>query len=152
MRPGEHDPAFAATLSEAPIRLEPVDELTITILVDNATDIFPEGPTEVARALVGDLPRATARQYGEGEGLTGLRAEHGCSALVEVRRGTRRHTLLFDTGSSPDGIRANGERLGVDPTSIEPLVLNHGPLSADRCNTSVDYSNIVPRRWLRGAG
>jgi len=31
-------------------------------------------------------------------------------------------------------------------------VRRSGPLSADRCNTSVDYSNIVSRRWLRGAG
>jgi 7,8-dihydropterin-6-yl-methyl-4-(beta-D-ribofuranosyl)aminobenzene 5'-phosphate synthase len=53
-------------------------------------------------------------------------AEHGFSALVSVRRGERAHTLLFDTGVSPGGMADNIERLGLDASAIETVVLSHG--------------------------
>ena len=62
----------------------------------------------------------------EGETKAGLVAEHGFSALVTVRTGDRTHTLLFDTGISPNGMADNMERLGIDATDIEAVVLSHG--------------------------
>jgi 7,8-dihydropterin-6-yl-methyl-4-(beta-D-ribofuranosyl)aminobenzene 5'-phosphate synthase len=53
-------------------------------------------------------------------------AEHGFSALVTVRRGDRSHTLLFDTGVSPDGMATNIERLSIEVADIEAVVLSHG--------------------------
>ena len=110
-----------------PIALEPVDEVTITTLVDNSYDALM-GDTPLARraaltALAGTVP---APQYAEGATTAGLRAEHGFSALVTVRRGARTHSLLFDTGVSPDGMASNMERLGVDAGSLEAVVLSHG--------------------------
>jgi 7,8-dihydropterin-6-yl-methyl-4-(beta-D-ribofuranosyl)aminobenzene 5'-phosphate synthase len=48
------------------------------------------------------------------------RAEHGLSFLVEADR-----KILFDTGSS-DLIRYNAQRLGINLSEIDTLVLSHG--------------------------
>ena len=61
-----------------------------------------------------------------GTTVPGLVAEHGFSALVTVRRGDRSHTVLFDTGVSPDGMASNIERLGINVADIEAVVLSHG--------------------------
>ena len=58
--------------------------------------------------------------------MPGLVAEHGFAALVTTRRGDRSHTLLFDTGVSPNGLADNFERLGLDSGAIEAVVLSHG--------------------------
>jgi 7,8-dihydropterin-6-yl-methyl-4-(beta-D-ribofuranosyl)aminobenzene 5'-phosphate synthase len=58
--------------------------------------------------------------------VPGLVAEHGFAALVTTRRGDTSHTLLFDTGVSPNGLADNLERLGLDTSSIEAVVLSHG--------------------------
>jgi 7,8-dihydropterin-6-yl-methyl-4-(beta-D-ribofuranosyl)aminobenzene 5'-phosphate synthase len=70
--------------------------------------------------------RMAAPQFEDGATVAGLRAEHGFSALVTVRRGTTTTTLLFDTGISPDGMTDNADRLGVDLGDVQGVVLSHG--------------------------
>ena len=53
-------------------------------------------------------------------------AQHGFSALVEVRKGGRARRLLFDTGLTPDGCAENLRRPGRDPADIEAIVCSHG--------------------------
>ena len=36
------------------------------------------------------------------------------------------HRLLFDVGTSPDGVIQNMRRLDIDPYSIEAIVCSHG--------------------------
>jgi 7,8-dihydropterin-6-yl-methyl-4-(beta-D-ribofuranosyl)aminobenzene 5'-phosphate synthase len=55
-----------------------------------------------------------------------LIAEPGFSALVRVEKGGREHTVLFDTGVSPNGVVENMRRLGIAPGDIEVIVLSHG--------------------------
>jgi 7,8-dihydropterin-6-yl-methyl-4-(beta-D-ribofuranosyl)aminobenzene 5'-phosphate synthase len=109
-----------------PIALEAVDELTLTVLVDNVTDILlvDEGPAR--RHGIGAGPRVPARVLDAGEAFDALRAEHGFAALVTVTRGDRRHRLLFDTGITPDGLVENMRRLDLSPHDIEAIVLSHG--------------------------
>jgi 7,8-dihydropterin-6-yl-methyl-4-(beta-D-ribofuranosyl)aminobenzene 5'-phosphate synthase len=109
-----------------PIALEPVDEITITVLVDN---IYDGLLTDAGPARRTPLPRSPAIAAGIFQGgrvAGGLVAEHGFSALVRVRVGERTHTLLFDTGISPNGMADNLERLGIDAGEIEAVVLSHG--------------------------
>jgi 7,8-dihydropterin-6-yl-methyl-4-(beta-D-ribofuranosyl)aminobenzene 5'-phosphate synthase len=75
---------------------------------------------------MGRTPRVPAAQFEQGETVPGLVAEHGFAALVTTRRGDRTHTLLFDTGVSPNGLADNMERLGLDSGDIEAVVLSHG--------------------------
>jgi 7,8-dihydropterin-6-yl-methyl-4-(beta-D-ribofuranosyl)aminobenzene 5'-phosphate synthase len=109
-----------------PVTLEPVDEVVLTMLVDNSYDglMADHGPGR--RARFAGLPTVPAPQYADGRTFPGLVAEHGFSALVTVRRGGTRHTLLFDTGVSPDGLATNAGRLGIDADAIEAVVLSHG--------------------------
>ena len=109
-----------------PIALAPVDEVRVIVLVDNVIDslLTDKGPAK--RTPTGQLPMIAAPQFEGGSTRNPLVAEHGFSALVSVRRGERSHTLLFDTGISPDGMAGNMERLGIDAGAIEAIILSHG--------------------------
>jgi 7,8-dihydropterin-6-yl-methyl-4-(beta-D-ribofuranosyl)aminobenzene 5'-phosphate synthase len=109
-----------------PIALDPVDEVVITMLVDNSYDGLMTDMGPATRAGFGKTPPVPAKVFSGGRTFPGLVAEHGFSALVTVRAGTRSHTLLFDTGISPDGMVGNAERLEVDLGAIETVVVSHG--------------------------
>src|SRR3954451_11404374 len=108
------------------IPLEPVDTLSVTVLVDNVTDmlLLDEGPAR--RPPIGSGPRVRAPVLDLGEAFDALRAEHGFSALVTITRGDREHRVLFDTGISPDGMLENMRRLELSPRDVEAIVLSHG--------------------------
>ena len=114
------------------IELEPVDRVEITILMDNLTDALLVDQEAVARvnwpkALNGALPTAAARVSPE-SGVPGRpRSPSPASrrSSGSTRRG-REHTLLFDTGVSPNGMVENMRRLGIAPADVEAIVLSHG--------------------------
>jgi 7,8-dihydropterin-6-yl-methyl-4-(beta-D-ribofuranosyl)aminobenzene 5'-phosphate synthase len=109
-----------------PIALEPVDEVVITTLMDNSYDALMGDTGAARRTPFARTPAVAAPQFVDGHTASGLVAEHGFSALVTIRRGNVSHTVLFDTGVSPDGMATNIERLGVDVAAIEVVVLSHG--------------------------
>jgi 7,8-dihydropterin-6-yl-methyl-4-(beta-D-ribofuranosyl)aminobenzene 5'-phosphate synthase len=106
------------------VSLEPVDEVVVTTLVDNTYDALLAGQDRVRRGSAG--ASVAAPQFEGGRTTPGLRAEHGFSALVTVRRGDRTTTLLFDTGVSPDGVAVNADLLGIDLRGVQGVVLSHG--------------------------
>lgn len=108
-----------------PITLQPVDEITITTLVDNTYDALLASDSRVTRTPF-TAGIAAAPQFESGHTTIGLMAEHGFSALVTVRRAATTTTLLFDTGLSPEAMVTNSDRLGVDLTAIRAIVLSHG--------------------------
>jgi 7,8-dihydropterin-6-yl-methyl-4-(beta-D-ribofuranosyl)aminobenzene 5'-phosphate synthase len=121
--------AVAAADSPGPrlsIPLEPVDEVTITTLVDNVTDLLAADAGPARRPSLGDARRERSALFTEGWAYEGLIAEHGFSALVTVTAGGARHQVLFDAGLSPDTLVTNMRRLGLDPGDIDAVVLSHG--------------------------
>jgi 7,8-dihydropterin-6-yl-methyl-4-(beta-D-ribofuranosyl)aminobenzene 5'-phosphate synthase len=108
-----------------PVSLTPVDEVVITVLMDNTFDALLAGDERVIRPSTRN-GLVEAPQFEGGLTTASLRGEHGFSALVRVRRGQKVTTLLFDTGVSPDGIVSNADRLGVDLGEIQGVVLSHG--------------------------
>jgi 7,8-dihydropterin-6-yl-methyl-4-(beta-D-ribofuranosyl)aminobenzene 5'-phosphate synthase len=118
-------PRSAAGAAVDPIALEPVDEVRVTTLVDNVYDALLTGDDRTSRTSFG-VARAAAPQFEGGSTAVGLVAEHGFSALVTVRRGSTTTTLLFDTGLSPTAMVTNADRLGVDLSGIQGVVLSHG--------------------------
>jgi 7,8-dihydropterin-6-yl-methyl-4-(beta-D-ribofuranosyl)aminobenzene 5'-phosphate synthase len=138
-----------------PIAIEAVDEILVTTLVDNSFDALLPGSDRVTRTrFVGHVE---AEQFEGGATTVGLRAEHGFSALVTVRRASTTTSLLFDTGISPDGMTANANRLGVDLNQIQGVVLSHGHfdhagglagLSAMRGRTALPMT-VHPLIWSR---
>ncbi|MGY1619313.1 hypothetical protein ACI797_21445 [Geodermatophilus sp. SYSU D00691] len=87
----------------------------VTTLVDDVFDALLPGSERVARAPL-TSGRAAAPQVEDGLTAAGLRAEHGVSAPVTVRRAATTTTPLFATGIPPDGTTADADRLGIDLT------------------------------------
>jgi 7,8-dihydropterin-6-yl-methyl-4-(beta-D-ribofuranosyl)aminobenzene 5'-phosphate synthase len=108
-----------------PITLEPVDEVVVTTLVDNVYDALLGGQDTITRAPFA-AGTAQAPQFESGATKVGLMAEHGFSALVSVRTGTNATSVLFDTGLSPDAMVTNADRLGIDMSALNAVVLSHG--------------------------
>lgn len=114
------------------LRSAPLDELDITVIVDNETDTLssvdggvPQLP-EVA-SLLGRIP--ATRQYEGHDCITVFDhlcvACHGFSVLAIGRIGDRRRAVLFDVGPYGDVWVDNAERLGIDLTIIDGVFLSH---------------------------
>jgi 7,8-dihydropterin-6-yl-methyl-4-(beta-D-ribofuranosyl)aminobenzene 5'-phosphate synthase len=111
------------------IPLVPVDEVQVLTVCDNTVDIFllDQGPARRLFSTVhGEPPLLPAPTMVERHVVDGPLAQHGFSALVTVRRGQNTHTVLFDTGITPDGCAENLRRLGKDLSDIEVIVCSHG--------------------------
>jgi 7,8-dihydropterin-6-yl-methyl-4-(beta-D-ribofuranosyl)aminobenzene 5'-phosphate synthase len=46
--------------------------------------------------------------------------------LVRVFSGEDSHTILFDTGASPNGVAINAKRMGIDLSEVSYIALSHG--------------------------
>ena len=110
--------------------LEPVDELSVLTVCDNVMDLLLPDQGPAKRLSLAGMTRQA--QMVEAPTLEGGKAadapvaQHGFSALVEIRKGGRVRRLLFDTGVTPDGCAGNLRRLGKDPAGIEAIVCSHG--------------------------
>lgn len=111
-----------------PVRLEPVDSLTVTTLVDNMTDLLlaDEGPATRSPFTLAVRPELPARFLEHGRTGDALRAEHGFSCLVTIEKTGRTTNVLFDAGLTPDGLTENMRRLELSPGDIDIIVLSHG--------------------------
>lgn len=109
------------------ISLRPVDAASVTVLVDNFTDILlpPQGVAKRTPPRPNG-PRVTAPLFAEGNTMAMPRAEHGFSALVTITMGEQVHRILFDTGVTPDGMIENMRLFELSPRDVEALVLSHG--------------------------
>ncbi|MCH8815442.1 MAG: MBL fold metallo-hydrolase [Chloroflexi bacterium] len=108
--------------------LEPVDAITLTILMDNVTDMLlpDDGPVHRAGGAGGSPPIRSSSIIEGGKTIDTLVAEHGFSTLVTLKKGGRTRTILYDAGVSPDGIVENMRRLDLSPKDIDTIVMSHG--------------------------
>jgi 7,8-dihydropterin-6-yl-methyl-4-(beta-D-ribofuranosyl)aminobenzene 5'-phosphate synthase len=113
------DPAFTVDLA-------PVDSVSLTVLVDNIVDALMPDQAPARRPRLPPPFRMLARTIEGGSTFAALKAEHGFSCLVTVRKEGTEHRILFDTGVTPDGMVDNMGVLDVDPTEIEVIVCSHG--------------------------
>lgn len=93
--------------------IQPVDKVSITVLVDNYTDLLrADNGSVVHRPILSD-------------GKT-LLAEHGLSLFIQVKAAGKSHTVLMDTGASASVLEKNAEILNVDLNDIEEIIISHG--------------------------
>jgi 7,8-dihydropterin-6-yl-methyl-4-(beta-D-ribofuranosyl)aminobenzene 5'-phosphate synthase len=96
--------------------------------MDNVTDAFmpDQGPAHRPPLPVFRGARQPTLTM-EGGGVPDVPlADGGFSVLVEVAKNGARHRILFDAGTTPDGVVENMRRLDVDPSAIETVVCSHG--------------------------
>lgn len=95
------------------LNLREVDQASVTVLVDNYTDLFLLESREVMKRPLMPV------------GATPI-AEHGLSILLEIRAGADKHSILMDTGLSPLALLHNMDVYSVDAGRIEGIILSHG--------------------------
>jgi 7,8-dihydropterin-6-yl-methyl-4-(beta-D-ribofuranosyl)aminobenzene 5'-phosphate synthase len=109
-----------------------LDELALTVVVDNETDTLSSVDAGVAQlpevaSLLGRL--APTREHDGHPGVCVFDqlcvACHGLSVLATARSGAASRTVLFDVGPYGDVWLDNAERLGIELASIEVLFLSH---------------------------
>lgn len=98
------------------INLKSANSVEITTIVDNSFDLLLSGNDSVKRfplqtnSLSSPLPIA----------------EHGFSALIDIKLGGVTRRILFDTGVSENGVLHNLNVLNIKLESIDAIVLSHG--------------------------
>lgn len=102
--------------SGKPVRLQPVDSVEVTILVDNSIDIFLPSDETTKRPRL-DWDWSDKRQ---------LIAEHGYSVLLTIHRNGESRSVLYDAGLSREAALHNLDVLGLDLKHVEAMVLSHG--------------------------
>ena len=109
-------------------KLAAVDRVEVLCLIDNVVDGLLAGTDVAKRAPIRtkDGPSDPAELMASGNAAQSLRAEHGFSALVTVYRGDRSDSLLLDTGLTVDTLAHNMKVLGVDPSTVQGVLLSHG--------------------------
>ena len=99
-----------------------VDRLSVRMVTDNYTDRYsvPQRTDgmKVERAGGTEKPGVPPR--------TTLQAEWGLSMFAESLRGGETRRVMVDFGYSPEVLLTNIGFLGVDPASLDALVLSHG--------------------------
>jgi 7,8-dihydropterin-6-yl-methyl-4-(beta-D-ribofuranosyl)aminobenzene 5'-phosphate synthase len=97
-----------------------VDEVKITIIMDNTIDAFMTGNEIVHRFDMSKSPLIAD------DGFSTLIAEHGFSAMIQVKRGNKQACVLLDAGMSPNGILHNMSALGINVNDVQGIIISHG--------------------------
>lgn len=111
-----------ASFNELPYLDSALDALTVSVVVDNSSDMLSTRPPHIASEL--RVLRSAGMQELTGEGLGS--AHHGLSLAVTARLGAEARTILFDTGPDPYALERNVARMGLNFGDIEAVVLSHG--------------------------
>lgn len=96
--------------------LRQAEKVEILTLVDNTVDLLLESDDVAKRA-----PRLI-----DGKPIPPLQAEHGLSVLIRVSGGDKTHSILLDAGLSEATMLENADRLRVDLSEAEAVVISHG--------------------------
>jgi 7,8-dihydropterin-6-yl-methyl-4-(beta-D-ribofuranosyl)aminobenzene 5'-phosphate synthase len=107
------------------VRVKEVDAIEIISLVDNSVDFL----SAVNKRRAQSFRQWTKERYGSEWVRTHPQlpyAEHGFSMLIRVFSDGNANSVLFDTGMSPDGLVENAERMGINLSEVESIVISHG--------------------------
>lgn len=102
--------------------MQPVDGVTVHVVVDNTTDMQSRRPPHVVSEMT--VLREAGMEELAGENLCS--AHHGLSLMVTVATGDEQHSVLFDGGPDGYAIERNSRRMGLNLGQIEAVVLSHG--------------------------
>ncbi|MEM3090376.1 MAG: MBL fold metallo-hydrolase [Candidatus Bathyarchaeia archaeon] len=107
------------------VLLKEVESLEVICLMDNCVDLT----SSINRREVQSVRSWVAKRMGKEWVEKNFRlpiAEHGLSMLVTITIGEKAHSILFDTGVSPEGAISNARGTGINIKQVEAIVLSHG--------------------------
>ena len=116
--------AGAASSAKPRLTIEPVDEVTLQVVVDAATF----GPFLADQRLPGLRVERNGSGGGARMSRKSLMAEFGLSLLASSKRSSEMRQVMVDLGYSPEVLSNNIALLGIEPDSIDAAVLSHGHL------------------------
>jgi 7,8-dihydropterin-6-yl-methyl-4-(beta-D-ribofuranosyl)aminobenzene 5'-phosphate synthase len=115
----------ADTTSRQAVQLKEVDGVEITSLMDNSVDFLSIIEREEAQQVRKWVRESKGEDWMKKHFCLPI-AEHGFSILIRLFCNSTPHSMLFDTGGSPEGVVTNADRMGLDLSEIESIVLSHG--------------------------
>ncbi|MBN1245696.1 MBL fold metallo-hydrolase [Candidatus Bathyarchaeota archaeon] len=114
-----------STKQNREFKVKEADGVEILSLVDNSVDFL----SAVNKQQVQSFRQWKRERDGKEWGATHMDlpfAEHGFSVLIRVFSGDKSSCVLFDTGGSPMGMVENAERMNINLSEVECIVLSHG--------------------------
>jgi 7,8-dihydropterin-6-yl-methyl-4-(beta-D-ribofuranosyl)aminobenzene 5'-phosphate synthase len=106
-------------------KLREVDSVEIVSVMDNSVDFL----STIEKEEIKHVRKWVTERMGAkwvAEHFRSPIAEHGFSMLIRVFSSGKTHSILYDTGISPEGIITNANRMGLNLSEIESIVLSHG--------------------------
>jgi 7,8-dihydropterin-6-yl-methyl-4-(beta-D-ribofuranosyl)aminobenzene 5'-phosphate synthase len=112
--------AFSCVEFSSAAAIEPpvVDRLNVKVLIDLTHNIFLKPSTFNGMTVT---PAARAKDY-----TKELHTQWGLSYYLQSAKGGETRTLMLDYGYTPDALLNNFELLGLDPKTIDALIVSHG--------------------------
>jgi 7,8-dihydropterin-6-yl-methyl-4-(beta-D-ribofuranosyl)aminobenzene 5'-phosphate synthase len=107
------------------VPLREVDGAEIVSLMDNSIDVLSTIKKNEVRQVRDWIKERKGEKWVREHFRLPI-AEHGLSILIRIFKGSKSHTILFDTGRSPEGVVTNAGRMGIDLSEIEAIVISHG--------------------------
>ncbi|MDW8040139.1 MAG: MBL fold metallo-hydrolase [Nitrososphaerota archaeon] len=127
------------------VSIRRVDRLEIICLMDNCVDFTSSIEREEVQNVRSWVSRRMGKQWAERNFRFPI-AEHGLSMLIRLFCEGELHTVLFDTGISPNGAVLNAEGMGVNLKDVEAIVLSHGHY--DHCGGLQSFVKAIGRKDL----
>jgi 7,8-dihydropterin-6-yl-methyl-4-(beta-D-ribofuranosyl)aminobenzene 5'-phosphate synthase len=112
-------------MNKSSVALKEVDSVEIVSLMDNSIDVLSTIKKDEVRQVRDWIKERKGEKWVREHFRLPI-AEHGLSILIRTFHGNTSHTVLFDTGRSPEGVITNAERMGIDLSEIEAIVISHG--------------------------
>jgi 7,8-dihydropterin-6-yl-methyl-4-(beta-D-ribofuranosyl)aminobenzene 5'-phosphate synthase len=103
-------------ISHHDLKLREAESVEIISLIDNSVDYL----STIQKEEVKNVREWTRKHF------TLPMAEHGFSMLIRVFSDDKPHNILFDAGSSSNGVLTNAKIMGIRLAEIECIVLSHG--------------------------
>jgi len=125
--------------------LKEADQVELINLMDNTIDFLSTNERPEVKRVQEWLRERRSAKWLEKHFRPPL-AEHGFSMLIKMFSGENSHTVLFDTGISPEGVVTNAERMGINLTEIEAIILSHGHL--DHAGGLVSVAKAINKKDL----
>ncbi|HAO15590.1 MAG TPA: MBL fold metallo-hydrolase [Tenacibaculum sp.] len=102
--------------------MKSIKNLTVSVLIDNTTDMFSSRPDHVDSEL--KVLMDSGLEIGSGPLLCS--AHHGLSLFLEAETENGTKSVLFDAGPDSSGLARNSNHMGVSLENTDAIVLSHG--------------------------